>query len=42
MPHCDQNCKYAHPDKSTGLFWCEKKKIHVSGEIEDCEFYETK
>jgi len=37
------DCKYAHPDSSTGLFWCEKKKIHVDGKEKDnCEFYEPK
>lgn len=34
------DCKYAYNPNPTGLYWCDKKKIYVTGlEKQTCEFY---
>jgi len=34
------DCKYAYNPNPTGLYWCSKKKIYISGlEKQTCQFY---
>ncbi len=40
MANC-KNCKYAGSPSETGLIWCAKNTIHVTGEG-NCEFFEPK
>jgi hypothetical protein len=37
------DCKYAGEPNETGMIWCEKLGIYVSGKEKDtCEHYEKK